>query len=212
MSLTSDWPDGFCRFSNPDWKHWADKYPQAYEIYSKATYYGGDPTIGGDVQLRPTPVDRPDWYNESGLPRWAGYGGLASKEEYYSFFVWKDDGSGAQRMGTYVSPTHGTQPYPPGPRMGPVQEAVSLPRALAPEEAEEARQAWEAMPAYRAAVVQQAAVPSSSRVRGGMVPGVEEASRATTPDPTQRPVSQSQSFLLLGAGVVVALIVVLGLR
>jgi len=53
---------------------------------------------------------------------------------------------------------------------------------------------------------------SASQVREVMVPKVEEARRVTTPDPTQRPVSRNQSFLLLGAGVVVALIVVLGLR
>jgi len=177
----------YARIYNPDWEYWKEKYPDAYAKYVTRYAY--------PVGTIPTPEQRPVPEAYYMWPRWYAMGGRPSEEEFYSFFLWPDDGSGKQRMGTFPG-----QPYPPGSELG-VSEKVTLPVSATPAEEKEAKEFYAGVPVARA----------ERPVEPGSIGAVEAKKKVGAP-PLSAPGGAlpgvDQNILILVGGALLALIVI----
>jgi len=117
------------KISNPEWEHWANIYPNAYRDY-RATGTLGKGRIP-TLDERSPPPGIYQW------PRWYAMRGTPTPEDFYSFLIWPDDGSGTQRMGTFEG-----QEYP-FIRLSPVKETVTVKEETPAEEIEEIKEFYE---------------------------------------------------------------------
>lgn len=69
------------------WRYWASRFPELYEAYLAGYEYGYIPAECGD--LSGYFVVDPAHVGAYGWPRWYGYGGTATRGEFYSFFYYQ---------------------------------------------------------------------------------------------------------------------------